>query len=54
MPEKQSTTVVKHGDVTQRVGVEVIRARGVDVEKLTELSQLSTSERVKCFGISRG
>jgi len=34
MPEKQSTQVVKHGDVTQRVGVEVIRARGVDVEKL--------------------
>jgi len=24
--------VVKYGDVTQRVGVEVIRARGVDVE----------------------
>ena len=24
--------VVKHGDVSQRVGVEVIRARGVDVE----------------------
>ena len=30
MPEN----VVKYGDVSQRVGVEVIRARGVDVEKL--------------------
>ena len=29
MPEER---VVKAGDVTQRVGVEVIRARGVDVE----------------------
>src|ERR1017187_2577625 len=29
--------VVKHGDVTQRVGVEVIRARGVDVEKLIKM-----------------
>jgi ferritin-like protein len=28
---------VKHGDVTQRVGVEVIRARGVDVEKLIKM-----------------
>jgi ferritin-like protein len=28
---------VKHGDVTQRVGVEVIRARGVDVDKLIKL-----------------
>src|ERR1700730_12443967 len=37
MPEKQSTQVVKHGDVTQRVGVEVIRARGVDVEKLIKM-----------------
>ena len=27
-------SVVKPGDVSQRVGVEVIRARGVDVEKL--------------------
>jgi hypothetical protein len=26
--------VVKHGDVTQRVGVEVIKARGVDVDLL--------------------
>jgi hypothetical protein len=34
MPEKN---VVKHGDVTQRVGVEVIRARGVDVEKLIKM-----------------
>jgi hypothetical protein len=31
----QST--VKPGDVTQRVGVEVIRARGVDVEKLIQM-----------------
>ena len=37
MPEKQSTQVVKHGDVTQRVGVQVIRARGVDVEKLIKM-----------------
>jgi len=29
--------VVKHGDVSQRVGVEVIRARGVDVEKLIKM-----------------
>ena len=29
--------VVKHGDVTQRVGVEVIRKRGVDVEKLIKM-----------------
>ncbi len=29
--------VVKYGDVTQRVGVEVIRARGVDVEKLLKM-----------------
>src|SRR6266436_8254911 len=28
---------VKPGDVTQRVGVEVIRARGVDVEKLIKM-----------------
>ncbi len=28
--------VVEAGDVTQRVGVEVIRARGVDVKKLIE------------------
>ena len=34
MPEKN---VVKHGDVTQQVGVEVIRARGVDVEKLIKM-----------------
>src|SRR6266540_7249845 len=31
MPEKDA---VKPGDVTQRVGVEVIRKRGVDVDKL--------------------
>jgi ferritin-like protein len=31
MPEEMK--VVKAGDVTQRVGVEVIRVRGVDVEK---------------------
>src|SRR6476620_2496990 len=29
--------VVKPGDVTQRVGVEVIRARGVDVQKLIQM-----------------
>src|SRR5947207_1423809 len=34
MPEQQ---VVKYGDVSQRVGVEVIRARGVDVEKLIKM-----------------
>ena len=34
MPQKD---VVKHGDVNQRVGVEVIRARGVDVEKLIKM-----------------
>src|ERR1700737_5237118 len=34
MPDKQ---VVKAGDVTQRVGVEVILARGVDVEKLIKM-----------------
>ncbi len=28
---------VKPGDVTQRVGVEVIRARGVDVEMLIQM-----------------
>src|SRR5881227_1720636 len=32
-----NTSVVKPGDVTQRVGVEVIRARGVDVEKLIKM-----------------
>jgi hypothetical protein len=37
MPEKQDKNVVKHGDVTQRVGVEVIRARGIDVEKLIKM-----------------
>ena len=34
MPEEK---VVKAGDVTQRVGVEVIRARGVDVDKLIKM-----------------
>src|ERR1700749_3688996 len=29
--------IVQPGDVTQRVGVEVIRARGVDVEKLIKM-----------------
>src|SRR5256714_13901956 len=29
--------VVKHGDVNGRVGVEVIQARGVDVEKLIKM-----------------
>jgi ferritin-like protein len=33
MPEQ----AVKHGDVTQRVGVEAIRARGVDVDKLIKM-----------------
>jgi ferritin-like protein len=32
-----NTQVVKPGDVSQRVGVEVIRARGVDVEKLIKM-----------------
>src|SRR5258708_39998236 len=36
MPEKDKQ-VVKYGDVTQRVGVDVIRARGVDVEKLIKM-----------------
>src|SRR5438128_10521696 len=36
MPEKKEH-VVKHGDVTQREGVETIRARGVDVEKLIKI-----------------
>src|SRR5947208_949092 len=34
MPEKKDVQVVKHGDVSQRVGVEVIKARGVDVDLL--------------------
>src|ERR1700682_1663588 len=34
MAENQS---VRPGDVSQRVGVEVIRARGVDVEKLIKM-----------------
>src|SRR5579859_2656200 len=33
----KGSDVVKHGDVTGRVGVEVIRARGVDVEKLIKM-----------------
>ncbi len=37
MPGKDDKDVVKHGDVSQRVGVEVIRARGVDVEKLIKM-----------------
>src|ERR1041385_9063827 len=37
MAEKKNGHVVKQGDVTQRVGVEVIRARGVDVEKLIKM-----------------
>ena len=36
MAEKD-VPVVKYGDVTQRVGVEVIRKRGVDVEKLIKM-----------------
>ncbi len=34
MPEHEA---VKPGDVTARVGVEVIRARGVDVDKLIKM-----------------
>lgn len=34
MPKEE---VVKPGDVTQRVGVEVIRARGIDVDKLIKM-----------------
>ena len=34
MPDTHDQSVVKAGDVSKRVGVEVIRARGVDVEKL--------------------
>jgi ferritin-like protein len=34
MPKEE---VVKHGDVTKRVGVEVIRAHGVDVDKLIKM-----------------
>ena len=37
MPEKQDKMSVKHGDISQRVGVEVIRNRGVDVEKLIKM-----------------
>src|SRR5437773_8435650 len=37
MAENKNATVVKPGDVSQRVGVEVIRARGVDVEKLIKM-----------------
>src|SRR4030081_4068646 len=36
MPEKDKQ-VVKYGDVTQRVGVEVISARGIDVPKLIKM-----------------
>src|SRR4030081_4139096 len=36
MPEKDKQ-VVKYGEVTQRVGVEVISARGVDVPKLIKM-----------------
>ena len=34
MPQER---IVKAGDTSQRVGVEVIRARGVDVEKLIQM-----------------
>ena len=34
MPDSDA---VKPGDVTRRVGVEVIRARGVDVDKLIKM-----------------
>jgi len=37
MPAGRNCAIVKAGDVTQRVGVEVIRARGVDVEKLIKM-----------------
>src|SRR5258708_34282828 len=37
MPEQKDVPVVKPGDVTQRVGVEVIRARGVGGEKLIKM-----------------
>src|SRR4030081_4099847 len=37
MPDKQNVPVVQPGDDTQRVGVEVIRARGVDVPKLIKI-----------------
>src|SRR5947208_7772887 len=37
MPEQKDVPVVKAGDITQRVGVEVIRRRGVDVEKLIKM-----------------
>jgi ferritin-like protein len=45
MAEQQ---VVKYGDVTQRVGVEVVRARGVDVEKLIKM--LATSAAAEFAG----
>src|SRR5712691_857840 len=37
MADKKAVPVVKAGDVSQRVGVEVIRARGVDVEQLIKM-----------------
>src|SRR5207249_12017549 len=37
MADKKNVPVVKTGDVTQRVGVEVIRKRGVDVDKLIKM-----------------
>src|SRR5260370_39555730 len=35
--QNMATQTVKHGDVSQRVGVEVIQARGVDVPKLIKM-----------------
>src|SRR3981081_3095878 len=37
MADNKNVPVVKAGDVTQRVGVEVIKARGVDVDKLVKM-----------------
>jgi ferritin-like protein len=37
MPEKQNSPVVKYGDVRQRVGAEVISARGVNVPQLIKM-----------------
>src|SRR5881275_979385 len=37
MAENKNATVVKPGDVNARVGVEVIRKRGVDVQKLIKV-----------------
>jgi hypothetical protein len=39
---------VQPGDVTQRVGVEVIRARGVDVDKLIKMLVANCRTRDFC------